>query len=92
MLCTVEQLSQKEVISVDTAARIGTVADVEFEMDTGEMVHLCVTPCGGLFRPRPPIRICRKDVVKVGETTVLVKNVPAPPPPGGRRLAGFFAK
>lgn len=91
MLCTVEQLSQKEVISIDTAMRVGFVTDVEFNMDTGEMIHLCVSPGGGFFRPRPPVKICRKDIVKIGAETVLVKNVPAPPPPGGKKpLFGFL--
>ena len=91
MFCTVEQLSMKDVISIDTAARVGTVADVEFDMETGEMVHLCVAQGGGMFRPRPPVKICRKDIVKIGAEAVLVRNVPAPPPPGGTRiLPGFF--
>ena len=92
MLCTVEQLSQKEVISIDTAARVGTVSDVEFDMETGEMVHLCVFAGGGLFRARPPVKICRKDIVRVGAEAVLVNNGPAPPPPpGGKRaLMGFL--
>ena len=90
MLCTVEQLCMKEVISVDTAARVGTVADVEFDMETGEMIHLCVSPGGGLFRPRPPVRICRTDIVKIGAETVLVKNVPAPPPGGRKPPLGFL--
>ena len=91
MLCTVEQLSMKEVISVDTAARVGMVADVEFDMETGEMVHLCVIRGGGFFKPKPPVKICRKDIVMIGAETVLVKNVPAPPPQGGKRaLLGFL--
>ena len=91
MLCTVEQLSMKDVISIDTAARVGTVADVEFDMETGEMVHLCVAQGGGMFRPRPPVKISRKDIVKIGAEAVLVRNVPSPPPPGGKRiLPGFF--
>ena len=91
MLCTVEQLSMKEVISVDTAARVGMVADVEFDMETGEMVHLCVIRGGGFFKPKPPVKICRKDIVMIGAETVLVKNVPTPPPQGGKRaLLGFL--
>ena len=90
MLCTVEQLSQKEVISIDTAARVGTVGDVEFNMETGEMTYLIVIPAGGFFKPRPPVKICRKDIVKIGAQTVLVKNVPPPPPPGRKPLLGFL--
>ena len=92
MLCTVTELTQKEVIDIDTAGRVGWVTDVEFDMGTGEMVQLCVSPGGGFFRPRPPVKICRKDVVRIGEHTVLVKNVPPPPPPNGRRFAALFGK
>ena len=91
MHCTVAQLCLKDVVCVDNAARVGTVTDVEIDMATGEMVCLCVTPFGGLFRPRPPVKICRQDIVMVGAETVLVRNVPAPPPPGGKkRPFGFL--
>ena len=93
MQCTVTQLSQKEVISVDTAARVGAIADVEFDMDTGEMVGICVAVGGGMFRSRPPIRIARQDIIRIGADSVLVRNVPPPPPAGERKpLFGFMAK
>ena len=92
MLCTVSELCRKDVINVDTADRVGFITDVEFDMATGELVHLLVSPGGGFFKPRPPVKICRKDICKIGEQTLLVKNVPPPPPPGGRRLAGLFGK
>ena len=93
MHCTVTQLSQKEVISVDTAARVGAVADVEFDMETGEMISISVSCGGGLFRPRPPLIIARQDIIRIGAETVLVRNVPPPAPPGERKsVLGFMSK
>ena len=92
MQCTVVELCRKEVIDIDTAARVGFVTDVEFDTVTGEMVHLCVSPGGGFFRERRPVKICRKEGGGGGEQTVLVKNVPPPPPPRGGRFAGLFGK
>ena len=90
MLCSVEQLCQKEVIDVDTAARIGCITDLEIDMETGEIVHIFVSG-GGIFRKCPAVKICRKDILKIGEEAILVKNVPPPPPPR-KPLFGFLAK
>lgn len=91
MFCTMEQLCQKDVIDVDTASRVGWITDLEIDMETGEIVHICVS-CGGIFKNKPAVKICRKDILKIGAQTVLVKNVPPPPPPGRKPLLGFLAK
>lgn len=93
MHCTVEDLCKKEVINVDNAARVGYIGDVEVDVASGCLVCICVFT-GGAFRPAPPVRIPWRDIVKIGEETVLVRNVPAPAPKtgGGRRLAGLLGK
>ncbi|MCH5198607.1 MAG: YlmC/YmxH family sporulation protein [Oscillospiraceae bacterium] len=90
MLCTLSELCQKEVINIDTAERLGFIADVEINTETGEMVNICVFVGGGFFKPKHPIKIARCNIVKIGVETVLVKNVHAPAPSGGKRLPGFF--
>lgn len=92
MHCTLSELCQKEVINIDTAERIGFISDVEIDTESGEMINICVFMNGGLFKPKNPVRIERCDIVKIGGETVLVKNVPAPPPGGGKRLSGFLSK
>jgi len=92
MLCTLNELCQKEVINIDTAERIGFISDVEIDTDSGEMINICVFAGGGLFKPKNPVRIGKRDIVKIGAETVLVKNVPAPVPSGNKKLSGFFAK
>ncbi len=94
MHCTIEELCRKEVINVETAGRLGFVGDVEVDVAAGTVVCICVFPAGGFFRP-PPLKICWCDIVRIGEDTVLVKNVPPSPPPQprrGGRLAGLLGK
>lgn len=94
MLCTLNELCQKEVINIDTAERLGFISDVEIDVETGEIINICVFVGGGFFKSKNPVRIGRRDIVKIGVETVLVKNVPAPAPTpgGGRRLSGFLSK
>ena len=92
MILSIEELSRKEVINVETAEKVGYVADLDLNAETGQIVSLLVRSPGGFFRSPPPVKVPYPDVVKIGKETVLVKRVcPVPPPPGGR-LAGLIGK
>ncbi|MBQ7689401.1 MAG: YlmC/YmxH family sporulation protein [Clostridia bacterium] len=97
MGCTIEELCRKEVINVETADRVGFIGDVEVDVNTGCLVCICVFPVGrGFFRPPQPLKISWCDILKIGEETVLVKNVPPLPPAPPNRMkktfAGLFGK
>ena len=93
MIVSIEELSRREVINVETAARVGFVSDMDLNTETGEVMALLVRAPGGLFRSPPPVKILFRDVIRIGEETVLVSKVsPAPPPPPRRSLLGLLGK
>ncbi len=93
MIISIEELSRKEVINVESAARIGFVSDMDLNTDTGEIVSLLVRCPGGVFRSPPPVKILYKDILKIGEETVLVSKVcPVPAPAGKRGILGLIGK
>ncbi len=59
MLCTLNDLCQKEIINIDTAERLGYVTDVEIDSDTGEMINICVSIGSGLFKRNNTVRIAK---------------------------------
>ncbi|MBQ6420256.1 MAG: YlmC/YmxH family sporulation protein [Clostridia bacterium] len=79
MHCTVEDLCQKEVVDVETARKLGYVCDVELDAEAGSLLCLCVSCPAGAFRAAPRIKIHWRDIVKVGDQTILVRNVPPIP-------------
>lgn len=80
--CSVADLRSKEVINLDDGTRIGSVCDVEIDTCTGCLVSIIVFcghgVCGFLGRGEE-IVICFKDIVVIGDDTILVRR-------GGVRL------
>ena len=79
--CSITDLRSKEVINVDDGCRLGCVSDVEIDTCTGCLVSIIVFfghgVCGFLGRGEE-IVICWKDIVVIGDDTILVRR-------GGKR-------
>ena len=79
--CSVTDLRSKEVINVDDGCRIGCISDVEIDTCTGSLVSIIVF-CGhgicGFLGRGEEIVICWKDIVVIGDDTILVRR-------GGKR-------
>ena len=89
MHCQLEELCRKEVICVQNASRLGFISDVVVDTENGCVVSVCVvSDRGGFFRPQT-IKICWNDILKIGEETVLVKEMPPQPAPQPRRKRLF---
>lgn len=75
--CSVEDLRSKEVINVDDGCRLGCVTDVEIDTCTGCLVSIIVF-CGngicGFLGRGEEITICWKDIVVIGDDTILVRK------------------
>lgn len=71
-------LRKKEVISVDTAERLGYVCDIDVDIATGR-INSIILPSGGilgqLFRAGREIVIPWSSVVAVGSEFILVKTL-----------------
>ena len=72
----ISDLKQKEVINIYDCKRLGYVADVDFDMDTGCLLAIIVPGpgcfCGFLVREKEYI-IPYSDICQVGRDIILVK-------------------
>ena len=77
MKWTVTALRSKEVINVDNGCRLGCVTDVEIDTCTGCLVSITVF-CGrgvfGFWGKGEEIVVCWKDIVVIGDDTILVRK------------------
>lgn len=77
MKCTVTDLRAKEVVNIESGCRLGCVTDVEFDTCTGCLVSITVF-CGkcffGIFGRGEEMIICWKDIVVIGDDTILVRK------------------
>ena len=83
MKCTVTALRAKEVIDVHSGCRLGCITDIEIDTCTGCLVSITVFSGKGIlgFCGRgEEIVICWKDIVVIGDDTVLVRR-------GGTKLS-----
>ena len=71
-------LMQKEVINICDGARLGFITDLEIDTKTGHIVFLIVKNrrCSvSLFcKSDKYCKIKLKDVIKIGDETILVEN------------------
>ena len=76
MSCMIEELQNKDVISIENGCRIGYVCDVEAEVYSGKIkaIIVCSPPAGFSFRRCETYKINWCDIVVMGEETILVKN------------------
>ena len=87
MECRVSELRYKEIINVSDGSRYGWVGDVEVDLESGQ-VRAQVVPgrlrLFGLLGREPDVVIPWKDIVLIGEDTVLVQyEAPAQAPRQG---------
>ena len=96
MSCMIEELQNKDVISIESGCRIGFVCDVEAEICTGKIKSIIVSklPSGFSFRRGDTYKIDWCDIVVMGEETILVKNACACQPKAstGRGFFNIFSK
>lgn len=77
MVCRLEELHRKEVISVKDGARLGFVGDVEFDTDTAKLSAIVVygkLRWLGLLGREEDQSIRWEDIQMIGEETILVRH------------------
>ena len=96
MSCMIEELQNKDVISIETGCRIGYVCDVEAEVCTGRIksIIVCQSNQGFSLKRQETYKIDWCDIVVMGEETILVKNasVCQYKNPSGRGFFNIFSK
>lgn len=75
MNCSINELRAKEVINVTDGARLGYVADVEIDLESGRLISLIV-PGGyrlmGLFGKDDDFVIKWEDIKKIGDDVIII--------------------
>lgn len=91
MSCLIEELQNKDVISVENGCKIGYVTDVEAEVCSGKISALIVSSVQTGFTLKRPdsFRVCWSDIVVMGDETILVKNA-SPCAPCKKQPSGFL--
>ena len=69
------ELQKKDIVNIDTGERIGNIIDVNVRED-GFITSLIIdrTNFRYIFRNTDEIEITFKEIVKIGEDVILVKN------------------
>lgn len=77
MNCCIDEICNKDVINIDNGCRVGMVNDVEIDTCSGQVNRIFVSRNDKTLQFRRPeyIKIFWKDIVIIGEETILVKNV-----------------
>ncbi|MGI6270083.1 MAG: PRC-barrel domain-containing protein [Candidatus Howiella sp.] len=89
MCCRIEDLRDKQVVSIKSGCVIGYICDVEVDTCNGKLVSIVIfgrRRCFGLLGREEDIVIPWCDIEVIGADTVLV-GCELPPRPGKR---GFF--
>lgn len=90
MNCRMGDLRSKEVINTRDGTRLGFVCDVEIDTRTAALTAIVVygrLRWFGLLGREPDSVIPWKDIVLIGDDTVLVNS----PEPEGRKREGVFS-
>lgn len=78
---TVYELSQKDVIQIQSGENLGRVDDLVFEQETARISHLVLRGRPrwlGLFGRDEDLEIAWKDVQSIGADVIMVDVQPAP--------------
>ena len=81
------QLKQKEVVNLKDGRKLGRVSDIVFTFPEGKVLGVVVPGGRGFFRPGMFIDL--RNIVKIGEDTVLVEVRSAPKTPPQKKN-GFY--
>lgn len=96
MVCRMDELQRKDVISVRDGSRLGTVGDAEIDTENARLVSIVIygrPRLFGLLGHDDDIVIRWCDIEVIGADTILVSgNVPIPPRRSFRLLNKYFAR
>lgn len=92
-MVTLEELREKEVISVTDGSRYGYVGDLSLDVDTGQVRELIIygeARFFGLLGRKEDRAIPWDNVRRFGEDTILVEGTPAVRPVLREKKKWFF--
>ncbi|MBQ9383320.1 MAG: YlmC/YmxH family sporulation protein [Ruminiclostridium sp.] len=75
MLCTFDEIKNKEIINIKTGSKMGYADDIEFDTCTAKICRLVIfgkAKLFGLLGRAEDTEICWSDIEIIGEDTILV--------------------
>ena len=75
--CSINDLKNKEVINVYDGARLGTISDVEIDLDTGRLVSIILPGAYkfmGFLGKEDDIVIRFEDIKKIGDDVIIIDS------------------
>ena len=75
MICTFEDIRNKEIINIKSGVKMGYADDVEFDTCTSKICRIVIFGRArffGLFGREDDISVCWSDIEVIGEDAILV--------------------
>ena len=72
----ISEFQIKDVVNVSEGKRLGTIADIDINLNTGKIEAIVVSGAGkmlGLFNKEQEVVIPWKNIVKIGSDVILVR-------------------
>lgn len=73
--CSINELKAKEIINVRSGARLGSLADIEFDLESGKLVSIVVPGAYRLmgFLGREEDMVIKwEDIKKIGDDVIII--------------------
>ena len=74
--CSINELKAKEVINIHDGARLGTLSDVEIDLENGRLVSIILPGTYrlmGFLGKEDDIVIRWEDIKKIGDDLIMIK-------------------
>lgn len=79
-------IKQKDVVNVKDGKKLGRTTDIVFTFPEGKVMGIIVPGCKGFSFSKNELFIDLRNIIKIGEDTVLVEIASSPKPiKGGKR-------
>ena len=92
-ICSLEELSRKEVISCMDCTRLGSIVDVNIQLDTAQIVSVVVElPSATLCLRRNTIIIPWECIKKIGDDLIIADYILPPAVPKDNNNCSLFSR
>lgn len=75
-ICSISELKDKEVINISDGSRLGTIADVEINLETGKLVSVILPGSYkfmGFLGKEDDLVIRWEDIKKIGDDVIIIE-------------------
>lgn len=75
--CSINELKAKEIINIHDGARLGSLADIELDLETGRLVSIIVPgpyKLMGFLGKEDDLVIKWEDIKKIGDDVIIIDS------------------